>query len=66
MQMDMILAYNPFQDINVQRITNLAKYVTTAQLNITGQNLITIFRYPNQVNLKIVHTVTTFAVFHIM
>ena len=47
----MILAYNPFKDLDVQRITHLAEYVTTPQLNITGQDLVTIFRYPDQVNL---------------
>lgn len=51
MQVDMILADNSFQYLDIQRITHLAKYVTTAQLNITGQDMITIFRYPNQVNL---------------
>jgi len=56
--MDMILADNPFEDLNVQRITYLAKYVTTAQLDITRKNLITVFRYPNKVNLKIVNAMT--------
>ena len=65
MQVDMILAHNSFKDLDVQRITHLAKYVTAAQLNISGQNLITIFRYPNKVNLYTVHAMTTFAVFHI-
>ena len=58
--MDMIVVSTFFQDLDVQLITNLEEYVTIAQLNITNQNQITIFRHPSQVNLKIVHTVTTF------
>jgi hypothetical protein len=64
MQVNVISAHDPFKNPNVQRVTNLTNDVTTAQLDITLQNLVTILGYPNKVNLEIVHTMTTFAVFH--
>lgn len=50
MYVHMIFAYNTFKDPNILRITNLLDKFTAPDLDITLENLITIFRDPYNMN----------------
>ncbi len=50
---NMILAYDPFQYFNIFRITNLLYQISTTRFNIAFQNMITIFSYPNYMGSKL-------------
>lgn len=64
MQVNVVTAHNTLKNLNVQRVTDLTNDVTAAQLDISLQNLVPVLGDPNKVNLKIVHAMTNFAVFH--
>lgn len=47
MDMYMVFAYYSFKNSNILRITNLFYQISTSYLNVTFENMITIFRNPN-------------------
>jgi hypothetical protein len=58
MEMDVVFTNNTLQYLNIKRVANLTEDITTTQLDVTSQNVITIFGYPYQMNLNIVNTMT--------
>ena len=48
MQMDMIFTYNALQDTDIFRIAYLDQKIATALLYVALQNVVAVFRHPNQ------------------
>ncbi len=63
MDMHVVLAYNPFKDLYILRITNLLNQFTASLLNIPFQNFVPIFCNPNDVGRKPRHCMAANAKF---
>lgn len=50
MHVDVILTDHSTENSNILGITNLDEQFSATLLNISSQNLVAVFRYPNKVN----------------
>ena len=62
MHVNMILADNALQNMHIFRIAYLSQNVPTSDLNITFQNLKSVFGYPHYVTRQRTYGVSSFAI----
>ncbi len=61
MQMNMILTYYTFQNLNIKTIAGLPYQISASHLNLTPQNLKPIFRAPNQMNVQLMRAMAAYS-----